>query len=139
MAKILLVGTNAPLLEGLSQTLAAVGHDSRIAATMMEANELASADAPPLIAVIERELAMGATDVLRLQLQPGGTLILYRTESDRAAALSAPLQRACIADLTLPLERHRLIALVQHIAQRARLTRRGPAQTPPDTHAPFGA
>ena len=138
MAKILLVGSNAPLLEGLSQTLAAVGHDSHLAATMAEANEHAAAGGTPLIAVIERELAMGATDVLRLPLAPGGTFILYRTESDPAAALSAPLQRACIADLTLPLERHRLIALVQRVAQRASLTGRGRPQTPPDRHAPFG-
>jgi hypothetical protein len=39
--------------------------------------------------------------------------------------LSPTVQRAVLADLTLPLERNRLVALVQHVGQRAQATGRG--------------
>jgi hypothetical protein len=40
-----------------------------------------------------------------------------------------------MADLALPLERNRLVALVQHVGERARLTGRGPDDHSPE-HAP---
>jgi hypothetical protein len=39
--------------------------------------------------------------------------------------MSPTLQRAVLADLALPLERNRLIALVQHVGERAKTTGRG--------------
>jgi hypothetical protein len=39
--------------------------------------------------------------------------------------LSPTVQRVVLADLTLPLERNRLMALVQHVEDRAKTTGRG--------------
>ena len=124
MTTILLVGTDDALLEGLAQTLGAVGHQSRIAHSVAEAVEL-SAGAPALIAVVERALT-DSGEVLRLPLLPGGALLLYRAATDLpAGTVARSVQRLTLAELTLPLERQRLIALVQHVEERARRTGRG--------------
>lgn len=133
MALILLVGTDVPLLEGLSQTLAAVGHQPRIAATLSEAMEIA-AQAPPLVAVIDRTLLVPAGDALRIPLTRGGALVAYRVDGTDAAPLPIALQRAALADLHLPLERHRLVALIQIVESRARSAGRDRVPTPPEQH-----
>jgi ActR/RegA family two-component response regulator len=130
MATILLVGTDAALLEGLAQTLGSAEHRTVIADGLPEAVEVASA-APPLLAVVEARLAASGVDVLRIPLQPGGSLVLYRGMEEPRVALAAPVQRATLADLALPLERHRLVALVQHIETRCQHTGRGRRDTPP--------
>jgi len=47
--------------------------------------------------------------------------------------LAPALQRALLADLALPLERNRLLALVQHVEERARATGRRSHDTPTST------
>jgi len=133
MATILLVGTDVPLLEGLAQTLAAVGHNTHLAATLAEAMEVAIAE-PPLMAVIDRALIQPVGDPLRIPLARGGTLVVYRPDGAVASPLPVALQRAALADLKLPLERHRLVALLQHVESRARTTGRDRVQTPPERH-----
>ena len=133
MATILLVGTDVPLLEGLAQTLAAVGHNTRLASTLAEAMEVASAE-PPLVAVIERSLIQPVGDPLRLPLARGGTIVVYRPDGATAGPLPVALQRAALADLKLPLERHRLVTLLQHVEARARTTGRDRSTTPPERH-----
>ena len=134
MATIVLIGSDAALLEGLSQTLASGGHRPHLAATIGEARELAATERP-LVAVIERQLAMTGSEVLGLPLARGGALLLYRTSGPADGSLSAPLQRATLADLTLPLERQRLMALIQSVEERARLTGRSRHPTPPESRA----
>jgi hypothetical protein len=131
MTTILLLGMDAPLLEGLAQTLAAVGHRPRIATNTSEAAELAAAE-PPLVAVVERELGLAHADVLRLPLSPGGAYVFYRVSPDPVAPLPPNIQRVVLADLALPLERNRLVALVQHVAERVAATGRGTRNTPPE-------
>lgn len=122
VAKILLVGTDTSLLEGLSQTLAAAGQTTTIAETISEALATPSSE-PALIALVEREALAGAAS--RLPLAPGGALILYRTaQSTPMSALPPMLQRAVLADLLLPLERQRLISLIQTVEARAQTTGR---------------
>lgn len=133
MATILLVGTDASLLEGLAQTLAAVGHNARLASTLAEAMEAAVAD-PPLVAVIDRELIRPRSNSLRLPLSRGGTIVVYRAEGAAATPLPVAVQRAALADLTLPLERQRLVALLQYVEGRARTTGRDHLPTPPERH-----
>ena len=133
MATILLVGTDVPLLEGLAQTLAAVGHNTRLAGTIAEAMEVASAD-PPLVAVIDRTLILSTGDPLRIPLARGGALMVYRPDGASAGPLPVTLQRAALADLKLPLERHRLVTLLQHVEARARTTGRDCLPTPPERH-----
>jgi DNA-binding NtrC family response regulator len=134
MAVVLLVGLDAPTLEGIAQTLAASGHRPALAESLAEAAELA-AGSPPLVAVIDRDIAISSADAFRLPLAAGGAIVLYRSSAEDRAPLSASLQRAVLADLTLPLERKRLVALVQHVEERARAAGRDRVQTPPEHRA----
>jgi DNA-binding NtrC family response regulator len=134
MATILLAGDDPALLEGLVQSLVALGHNPSVALSLAEAREAATRGIAPLILVVDRGFVSGTgTDVLSVPLAPGGTLVLYRTPGSSAGALSPALQRAVLADLMLPLERNRLVALVQHVEERARATGRAPRHTPRET------
>jgi hypothetical protein len=68
--------------------------------------------------------------MLGISLAPGGALLLYRVVGSPVIALPPGLQRAVLADLTLPLERNRLVALVTHVRDRARVTGRGRISDP---------
>lgn len=126
MTQILLVGTELPLLEGLAQSFAALGFTPSVVQTLHEAREFA-AQHPPLVAVVSRALAAASmSDLLSIPVAPGGALVLYRAVGSPIVTLSPTVQRAVMADLALPLERNRLVALVQHVGERARLTGRGP-------------
>ena len=125
MPHILLVGTDASLLEGLAQSLSAQGHGTRVATSFADARELATAF-PPLIAVIERTMAATSpSEALGLKLAAGGALVIYRSAGDAAEVIPHVLQRNVLADLSLPLERNRLSALVQHVRDRAFAAGRG--------------
>jgi hypothetical protein len=134
MALIVLVGSDTALLEGLAQSLAAVGHRSHLVSSMAEAVEL-SVEQMPLVALVERELVASDADALQLQLVQGGALMVYRPTHAAPTPLSPVLQRAVMADLELPLERHRLIALVQRVDERVRATGRNRRNTPPESRA----
>jgi DNA-binding NtrC family response regulator len=134
MATILLAGDDPALLEGLVQSLVALGHSPSVVLSLAEARETAARGAAPLMLVVDRGFVDGTgTEVLGVPLAPGGTLVLYRTPGSSAGTLSPPLQRAVLADLMLPLERNRLVALVQHVEERARATGRTPRHTPRET------
>jgi DNA-binding NtrC family response regulator len=125
MAQILLIGTETALLEGLAQSFAALGLTTSVIPTLHEAREIAAQQAP-LIAIVSHALAAESTgETLNIPLAPGGALVLYRAGTTGSAAMSPTLQRAVLADLALPLERNRLIALVQHVGERAKTTGRG--------------
>ena len=133
MTHVMLVGSDMALLEGLAQALAALGHTPRVARTLAEARELSSAQLP-LVLVVDRTLAsVSGADLLTAPIASGGARLLYRTAASPLAPLLPSLQRAVLADLTLPLERHRLVALVQSVGERARLSGRTPRQTPPES------
>jgi DNA-binding NtrC family response regulator len=133
MTYVLLVGGDVALLEGLSQSLATLGHTPKVARDLAEARQFAGAQAP-LVLVADRALASsGGAELLGTPLAAGGARILYRLASATLTPLLPALQRAVLADLTLPLERHRLAALVQSVAERARLAGRAPKHTPPES------
>lgn len=138
MAIVYLIGSNDPLLEGIAQTLAASGHQPRICHTIAEALEMARAE-PPLAVVIERALAVEDAAALRMPVQAGGATLLFHSGTDAAApsALPLPVQRLVMAELALPLERHRLVALIQRMEERAQATGRGRRghDTPPEHRA----
>jgi hypothetical protein len=132
MTHILLVGPDAPLLEGLTQSLAALGHVPVVALTLHDAREIASQN-PPLVALVSRALAAEASsETLGIPLAPGGALVLYHTIGGQALALPPALARVVLADLTLPLERNRLVALVAHVQDRALATGRGRVRGSPE-------
>jgi DNA-binding NtrC family response regulator len=128
MGTILLIGQDEALLEGLAQAFAAAGYSPHLAHTAQEGVELAVMH-PPLALIVERQIAINEPEVLRLPLANAGALVVYRSNDADLAPLPTSLQRFVLADLTLPLERHRLFALVQRVAERARTT--GRRQTPP--------
>ena len=124
MAMILLVGSDPALLEGMVQSLVALGHTPRVAASFADAIDAAASSAP-IVAVVERRLALDAPEVTRLPLAAGGALVLYHLAGESPQAMPSALQRMILADLALPLERHRLAALIQSVETRARHVGRG--------------
>jgi DNA-binding NtrC family response regulator len=129
MSTILLIGADDALLEGLSQALMNAGHDSRRAHTAAQGVEFALTERP-LVVVVERATAMLEPDALRVPLASGGAVLLCHREGDAPSALPPALQRLVLADLTLPLERNRLLALVHRVADRARVTGRETGRPP---------
>ena len=133
--KVLLVGEDGALLEGLSQSLAAMGYFPHASATLHEAREAAAA-AAPLLVVVQRELAeIASADALGIALAPGGALVLFRSGARTTASITPTLQRSVLAELTLPLERNRLLALAQHVHERVLATGRAGRRTPPEQRA----
>lgn len=130
MATILLIGRDPALLEGLSQMLAHAGHSPHVAGTAHEAAELAAAGSGALVVLAEQAELLGHPELARLPLRSGGALLIYHDGSEPPAPLPPPLQRLVMAALTLPLERHRLIALVQRVAERVQATGRGEDRAP---------
>ena len=135
MAYVTLIGADVALLEGLAQSLSALGHRTTVTTSLMEARELAVIE-PPLVVVADRRIASEAgAELLSVPLVNGGARLLYRTTSSAVAPLIPALQRAVLAELTLPLERHRLPALAQSNGERARMTGRASRHTPTEGRA----
>lgn len=131
MAKVTLVGTDVALLEGLAQTLIGFGHEVSFAATVAEAAGSLSENLPAL-AVVSCEALEEAGIGMTLPLTPGGAMIVYGTSHTDQPFLPTKLQRATLAHLVLPLERHRLLALVQSFDSRSRTTGRSTREEPGD-------
>lgn len=133
---VILVGSDAALLEGLAQAFASGGKSPTVVGTLLEACE-AAVDAPPLMVVVDRTIALASADeALSVPLAPGGSLVLYRGGREmEIAATPAILQRTVMAELTLPLERKRLMALAHYVEHRARETGRAHEAAPPESRA----
>jgi len=129
---VILVGTDDALLEGLAQSLAASGLTPHVVGTLYEACEVA-ADAAPIMVVIDRQTAArSGGDALSIQLAPGGSIVLYAGSAhDETIVTPSILQRSVLAELSLPLERHRLVALATHVRERAITTGRDSVFHPP--------
>jgi CheY-like chemotaxis protein len=138
-AMLLLIGPDDALLEGLAQLLAGAGHGVRAARSMDDAMEQARQSAPLLI-VLDRGSVVSdhGEAAARIPLAPGGAFVLYRATSDQGGtlALAHAIARQTLADLSLPLERQRLVALAQYVKARAREVRRVRFDTPPERRAP---
>jgi hypothetical protein len=123
VATVILVGADTALLEGLAQTLLGLDHNVLFATTVGEAGALASENMLALTVVSSAALenaGFGAT----LPLTLGSALIVYGSSHDEQPFLPTRLQRATLAHLVLPLERHRLVALIQSFESRSRTTGR---------------
>jgi hypothetical protein len=128
---IVLVGADAALLEGLAQLLANQGFRPLIAHDVADAVEMAHAKLP-IAAVIERSLAIAEPAALHIPLSAHGALLLYRTDDAPPVPLPPSLARHVLADLTLPLERQRLLALVRTLSHRVHESECAPAAEPED-------
>jgi DNA-binding NtrC family response regulator len=123
VAKVVLVGADAALLEGLAQTLLGFGHEVSFATTVGEVAGTHGMD-PAAIGVVSADALLNAGLGATLPLAAGGALIVYGTSHEDRPLLPTKLQRSTLAYLVLPLERHRLIALVQSFESRSRITGR---------------
>ena len=128
---MILVGADVALLEGLAQTLVGFGHDVSFATTVAEATGSLDQDLPAM-AVVSSDALQEAGLGMTLPLTPGGALIVYGTSHTERPFLPTKLQRATLAQLVLPLERHRLMALVQSFDSRSRTTGRSTRDEPDD-------
>ena len=115
---VILVGTDAALLEGLAQSFATNGFAAQVVNSLIDACELA-VDSRPIVALVERDLAIASPgDTMSIQLASGGSLALFHG-GDSGGVTPLRLQRSVVAELILPLERARLVALTKSLAGRA--------------------
>lgn len=134
---ILLAGGNTALLEGLAQALANTGLRVAVAHSLDEAEEQQSRQ-PAILTVVERGLVSesdAGRSFVRTTMAGGGALVTYREAGDTSRALPAPVARYVLADLVLPLERTRLVALAEHVVTRARVVGRPAEPTHPEPPA----
>jgi hypothetical protein len=118
MALLLIVGTDTALIEGMSQTLTGAGHELMFAPGLAEAIE-AVGDLRPLVVLVERSAIDEICSTLRIPLAEGGAILVFHPEDTVVPPLPHRLQRATLAELELPLERQRLLALVRYVEKRA--------------------
>ena len=124
MASILVVGPDVALLEGVSQTLVGAGHKVVVANDIAEALETLQ-DARPLVAIVDCDELNKSGSVFRVPLARGGALLAFHCDEIDPVDLPFSLQRAALAELRLPLERQRMLALVHYVESRARAAGRG--------------
>ena len=128
---ILLLGLDGALLEGLAQLLAMAGFRPIIAHDVLDAIDLARLELP-IAAVIDRSIAMIDAAALRIPLAAHGAFVLFRAEEEATGAMPLSIARHVVGDLTLPLERQRLLALVRTLSQRERESGRTVREHPED-------
>ena len=117
MARVILVGSDGALLEGLAQSLLGFNHEVLFASSVPEIP--VESDEPSLIVASTETLDQTGSGTT-LPLSPGSALIVYGTSQSERPFLSPRLQRATLAYLVLPLERHRLVALTHSFDSRSR-------------------
>ncbi len=118
MASILIVGSDAALLEGVAQTLVGAGHQVTAAKDIPEALETLQGKRP-LIALVHGEELIARSQMLQAVVVHGGALLAFHCDEDDRIALPFNIKRTTLATLRLPLERQRLLALVRYIENRA--------------------
>jgi DNA-binding NtrC family response regulator len=119
VASILIAGPDVALLEGLSQTLIGAGHTVVSGRNVHDALEHLHG-ARPLVAVVDRDELVQTGIGLRVSLSDGGALIAFHSDERDLERLPFEIKRATLAELQLPLERQRLLALVRSVESRAR-------------------
>ena len=119
MALILVIGSDPALLEGVSQALGGAGHQVTVAHDVPEAMENLRG-LRPLVAIVNRDHLFNGLTGAAMPLAKGGALVTYHTSDDEPRSSAFPLRRAPLAELQLPLERQRLLALVKVVEDRAR-------------------
>jgi DNA-binding NtrC family response regulator len=119
VASILIAGPDVALLEGLSQTLVGAGHNVASGRDVSDALEHLQGT-KPLVAVVDRDELVQNGMGFRVALSHGGALIAYHRDEAELDRLPFEIKRATLAELRLPLERQRLLALIRSVESRAR-------------------
>ena len=123
MALLLIVGTDTALIEGTSQTLTAAGHQLLFSPTLVDALDSVG-DARPIVVLVERPAIDEIRMTLRVPLAEGGAFLVFHGEDALVTPMPARVQRATLAELELPLEAKRLLALVRYVETRAQIVGR---------------
>ena len=118
MASILVVGPDAALLEGVAQTLVGAGHQAVIARDIPDALDTLRG-AHPLLALVDCEELQARGAMLQAIVAQGGAVLAFHCDDDDSR-LPFRIKRNTLAELKLPLERQRLLALVKFVENRAR-------------------
>ncbi|MEP6905993.1 MAG: hypothetical protein ABI875_07890 [Gemmatimonadales bacterium] len=118
MALLLIVGTDSALIEGMSQTLTGAGHEVMFSRSLADAIESVG-DLRPLVLLVERSAINEIRSTLRVPQAEGGAILVFHPEDTVSPSLPHRLQRATLAELELPLERQRLLALIRYVEKRA--------------------
>ncbi|HSJ65292.1 MAG TPA: hypothetical protein VK922_15480 [Gemmatimonadaceae bacterium] len=126
---VVIVGGDAALQEGVLQAVRSAGLRAEAFRDAASARDAAT-DAPPLALVVHVNEARSSGATSQIPMRPGGAVILFRDREDDRASVEQGFGRTVVAELSLPLERARLTALVSRIVERARVT--GRDRPPPD-------
>lgn len=118
MASILLIGADVALLEGVAQTLVGAGHQAIVAKDIPEALEMLHGS-HPLIALVNSKELVSRGAMLNAAIAHGGALLAFHSDENEES-LPFRVKRTTLAELRLPLERQRLLALVKYVETRAR-------------------
>lgn len=121
---ILLAGSDEGLLEGLAQVLCRCASVVTTPA-LDDTGAHEWREAAPSLVVIERTALSAGTAHLASLIDRGIPLVAYHTAGATAPAQVPPrIARFVVADLELPLERHRLVAIAERLLDRARTSGR---------------
>ena len=123
MASVVAIGPDTALLEGIAQTLVGAGHHVVVARDIPEAIEHLH-NQEPLVALVDCGELLNGGGALKASLANGGALVTYHCEGSEAPRPPFNFQRALLADLSLPLERQRLLALIKYVETRLSITGR---------------
>lgn len=130
VTSILIVGQDAALLEGVSQTF--IGSGYKVIAARDTAEAFSSLrGSQPLVALVHSEELVGNAASLSSILSRGGALIAFHCDDEDKRVIPFKVKRSTLAELSLPLERHRLLALISHVESRARAAGRESADGDP--------
>ena len=122
MASILVVGPDTALIEGVAQTLIGAGNHVAVSRDIPEALE-SLRGSRPLLALVECEELQSRGSMLQNVVSQGGAVLAFHCDDDDSR-LPHKVKRSTLAELKLPLERQRLLALVKYVENRARATGR---------------
>jgi DNA-binding NtrC family response regulator len=126
VALILVIGSDPAFIEGVSQALGGAGHQVTVAHDVHEAMENLHG-LRPLVALVNRDHLVDGLTGFAVPVAKGGALMTYRASDDEPRT-SYPARRAPLAELQLPLERKRLLALVKFVEDRAKTCGRTPEE-----------
>lgn len=118
MTALLIVGTNTTLIEGIAQILSDTDHQLFFAPSLADSLDTVR-DTRPFVVLVERSAIDEIRMTLRIPLAPGGAFIVFHGENTIPSPLPGGVQRVTLAELELPLERQRLLALIRYVENRA--------------------
>lgn len=122
MASILVVGPDTALIEGVAQTLTGAGNQVSVSSDIPEALD-SLGGTRPLLALVQCDELQARGSMLQNIVAQGGAVLAFHCDDDDSR-LPHRVKRSTLAELKLPLERQRLLALVKYVENRARATGR---------------